>query len=88
MNNNRMNIRTIIGLNFLFGLYLLAHLYNSPSSTTTSAYLDPGTGSMIISAIVGIAATIALGVKTFWYKIVRLFKPSQKAPSRHHGKKK
>ncbi|MDP6674635.1 MAG: hypothetical protein QGH93_07300 [Gammaproteobacteria bacterium] len=33
------------------------------------AYLDPGTGSMIISAIVGLFATIGLAVKTYWYKI-------------------
>jgi len=33
------------------------------------AYLDPGTGSMIISAIVGLFATVGLAVKTYWYKI-------------------
>ena len=38
------------------------------------AYLDPSTGAMIISAIVGIFATILLGVKTFWYKIASLFR--------------
>ncbi len=38
------------------------------------AYLDPGTGAMIISAIIGIFATIVLAVKTFWYKIASLFK--------------
>ena len=42
------------------------------------AYLDPGTGTMIISAVIGIFATIALGVKTFWYKIVHIFKPANK----------
>jgi len=33
------------------------------------AYLDPGTGTMIISAIVGLLATASLAIKTFWYKI-------------------
>lgn len=33
------------------------------------AYLDPGTGSMIISAIVGLVATAGLAIKTYWYKI-------------------
>lgn len=42
------------------------------------AYLDPGTGTMIISAIVGVLATIILGVKTFWYKITAFFKPKKK----------
>lgn len=38
------------------------------------AYLDPGTGSMIMSAIVGLFATAALAVKTYWYRIKRFFK--------------
>jgi len=43
-----------------------------------TAYLDPGTGTMIISAIIGIFATAALGIKTFWYKISRLFRKDGK----------
>jgi hypothetical protein len=38
------------------------------------AYLDPSTGSMILSAIIGMFATAALAVKTFWYKIRNLFR--------------
>ncbi len=38
------------------------------------AYLDPSTGSMILSAIVGVFATAALAVKTFWYKLKGLFR--------------
>ena len=30
------------------------------------AYLDPSTGSMVVSAIVGIIASIALALKTYW----------------------
>ena len=33
------------------------------------AYLDPSTGSMILSAIVGIIATVGLALKTYWYKL-------------------
>ncbi len=33
------------------------------------AYLDPSTGSMVVSAIVGILASIALALKTYWYRI-------------------
>lgn len=33
------------------------------------AYLDPSTGSMILSAIVGLFATAALAIKTFWYRL-------------------
>jgi len=45
-------------------------------SGDAQAYLDPSTGSMIISAIVGIFASIALAVKTYWYKLKSLFRES------------
>lgn len=38
------------------------------------AYLDPGTGTMIISAIIGLFAAAVLAVKTYWYKLTSLFK--------------
>jgi hypothetical protein len=38
------------------------------------AYLDPSTGSMILSAIVGMFATAALAIRTYWYKLKRLFR--------------
>jgi hypothetical protein len=37
------------------------------------AYLDPSTGSMILSAIVGIFATLSLAIKTYWYKLKAFF---------------
>lgn len=55
------------------------------------AYLDPSTGSMIISAIVGMFATAALALKTYWYKLKNLFRrPDQKpgaAPGADPGQK-
>lgn len=49
----------------------LALLLTSPAAF---AYLDPSTGSMVVSAIVGIFASIALAVKTYWYKIKGWFR--------------
>jgi len=37
------------------------------------AYLDPGSGSAIMSAILGAIAAIAFTIKTFWYKIKSMF---------------
>jgi tellurite resistance protein TehA-like permease len=37
------------------------------------AYIDPGSGSAIMSAIIGILVAIALVVKTYWYKLKSLF---------------
>jgi multisubunit Na+/H+ antiporter MnhC subunit len=63
----------------IFVLFLrFSELFSSQQSfPVVKTYLDPSTGAMIISAIVGIFATIALGVKTFWYKISSLFKRKQ-----------
>lgn len=76
---------TDLKLSALFSLLCLAGIASgfigTDRGTTpniTIAYLDPGTGTMIISAIVGILATVALGVKTFWYKLVHIFKPGSK----------
>jgi hypothetical protein len=33
------------------------------------AYLDPSTGSMIISALVGVLASLGLALKTYWYRV-------------------
>lgn len=40
---------------------------------TAHAYLDPGTGSMLVSALIGIAATMFFTIKTFYYKMAGLF---------------
>lgn len=53
----------------------LALLLVSPPAL---AYLDPSTGSMVVSAIVGIFASIALAVKTYWYKIKGWFRKDSK----------
>ena len=44
------------------------------ASPAAEAYLDPSTGSMVISAIVGLVASIALAVKTYWYRIKSYFR--------------
>ena len=43
------------------------------------AYLDPGTGSMLISAVLGVAAALALAVKMFWYRLIGLFRGKRPA---------
>jgi hypothetical protein len=42
------------------------------------AYLDPSTGSMVISAIVGILASIGLALKTYWYRVRAFFRRDDK----------
>ena len=51
-------------------------------SAQAQAYLDPGTGSMIISAIVGVFATLALAIKTYWYRLLGLFRRKSTSAAR------
>lgn len=43
------------------------------------AYIDPGTGSMLIQALVGALVGIAIALKIYWYKLKeKIFGNSQK----------
>jgi hypothetical protein len=59
------------------GLLLLAPV--------AEAYLDPGTGSLILSAIVGLLATIGLAIKTWWYRIRSFFRRGTPAAQQDAG---
>jgi hypothetical protein len=39
----------------------------------SQAYIDPGSGSTIMSVIIGLIVSVGLLIKTFWYKITSLF---------------
>ena len=69
-----MNKCTDLGkLQHLHILYVLIALIIMP--LPAFAYLDPTTGSMVISAIVGLFASLVLAIKTYWYRIKAFFKP-------------
>ena len=38
------------------------------------AYLDPSTGGMIVSALVGLLASLGLALKTYWYRVRALLR--------------
>ena len=42
--------------------------------TTAHAYIDPGSGSVVMSTLLGIAAAVAYTFKKYFYKIKRLFR--------------
>lgn len=43
------------------------------STSELHAYLDPGTGSILIQGLIAGIAAAALIVKTYWYRIKSLF---------------
>jgi hypothetical protein len=63
----------------LFFVTVIALLFMPLSA---QAYLDPTTGSMLISAIVGLFASLVLALKTYWYRIKAFFrrKPTESDP--------
>jgi len=65
--NNRSHLfQPYLILMVLFALLLMP--------VSALAYLDPTTGSMLISAIVGLFASLVLAIKTYWYRIKAFFK--------------
>ncbi len=42
-------------------------------SSHALAYLDPGTGSLIIQGLLGAFAVAAVAIRTYWYKIQSFF---------------
>lgn len=50
-------LRVFIGVSFL--------VFAGPAL----AYLDPGTGSMLLQVILGGVAAVGVALKLFWYKI-------------------
>jgi hypothetical protein len=57
------------------------------TSTPAFAYIDPGSGSAIMSAIIGFFVAIGLAVKTYWYKIKGFF-TGKKAENQSENEKK
>jgi len=52
---------------------ILIFLFSMVYGPSAYAYLDPSTGGMLISAIVGMFATLGLVIKSYWYKLKSLF---------------
>ena len=50
-------------------VFLLLFIFSSSSH----AYIDPGSGSAIMSAVIGIFVAVGLAVKTYWYKLKSFF---------------
>lgn len=56
---------------FISVIYLITFLSNA------HAYLDPGTGSIILTAIISFLALISLKIKIYFQKIKDFFKKSK-----------
>ena len=64
-----------------FGYFLLsffAFSFTASIATPAYAYLDPGTGSMILQGLIAGLAMISMTFKIWWYKLTSVFKKSKK----------
>jgi hypothetical protein len=48
--------------------------------TTVLAYLDPGSGSMILQIIAGGLAAVAVTAKLYWNRLLRLLRIRREEP--------
>ena len=67
-----MMIRPALRVAFVLAACLLI-------ASPAHAYLDPGTGSMLVSAVIGLFAAVALALKMFWYRLVGFFRGKRPA---------
>ena len=55
-------------------LTLIIIIFHLCSIKNAFAYLDPGTGSIIIQAIIGFVAAVGATVSLYWQKLKLLFR--------------
>jgi len=49
-------------------------------SGSVFAYLDPGTGSILVQLLVGGFAAVGVAAKLYWHRILRLFRIRKPEP--------
>ena len=66
-----MRISMISGM--LFPLFSILLLSRGFFISDAYAYLDPGTGSVILQALIGVIAGVLITLKIYWYKLKEKF---------------
>jgi hypothetical protein len=56
-------------IGFLIPLFTILLLARGLFISDAYAYLDPGTGSIMIQALIGALVGVGITLKVFWYKI-------------------
>ena len=62
----------------VFLLMIIPSIFYQFSVPDAYAYIDPGTGSVIIQMIIGGLVGTGIAVKVFWYRIKSALSPSFK----------
>jgi uncharacterized membrane protein len=67
-----------MGKKMLQGFIITTFLCLFTFAAPVFAYIDPGSGSVLTSAIIGLFAAVGYTVRKYFYKIVDLFKGGKK----------
>jgi hypothetical protein len=59
---------------------ILFFLFCSSYAIPAFSYIDPGSGSAIISAIIGGVVAVGMVIKTYWYKLKSLLSKKEASP--------
>jgi len=75
----KTNLKLIMPLTVLFILVFFAD--------SAFAYLDPGTGSMMVQALIAIFAVVSVSIGIFWARLRSFFSRifGRKSSERHHS---
>ena len=69
---NMKKVSVIILISFFFAI----------TAAPALAYLDPGTGSMILQIVIGAVAGALMAIKAYWYKISTFFRAHQRSDNK------
>ena len=61
-----------------FKLLLLSTSFSILFISSAQAYIDPGTFSIVLQAIIGAVAAAGVAIKIYWYKFKSFFKKKDK----------
>ena len=75
MAQSKSSSRTLIRFNL--NLVTLIALSGSIFPTTAYAYIDPGSGSVILTTILGLLGAVSFTLRKYFYKIKRLFRSNK-----------
>jgi len=74
---NKMKLRNFLNSNIFVAI--ATSLTVGAWALPAHAYLDPGTGSMLIQGIIGAIAAVGVALKLYWHKIKLMISGHKKA---------
>lgn len=82
-NDSRLvYINNILEINPMKHITIFVSILTLFFSVPAFAYIDPGSGSAILSAIAGLFVAITIAIKGYWYKLKSFFMRFKKDPKK------